>query len=162
MEIPATGPCITILGIGNILLGDEGVGVHAMRAFADCSKDLPALHFLDGGTLSFLLAPEIESCDGLIVLDAAELAAPAGEIRVFEGAAMDAFLGSNRKRSVHEVGLIDLMAIAALAGRLPERRALIAIQPASIDWSDRPTERVASAVPDACVRARDLIERWRQ
>lgn len=163
MDLPATGSSgITVLGIGNVLLGDEGVGVHAMRAFADSSKDLSALHFLDGGTLSFLLAPEIESRNSLIVLDAAELQASAGEIRVFEGAAMDAFLGSNRKRSVHEVGLIDIMAIAALSGRLPERRALIAIQPALIDWSEQPTDAVSAAVPGACTRARELVERWRR
>jgi len=153
---------ITVLGIGNVLLGDEGIGVHALKAFADSCEDLTALQFLDGGTLSFSLAAEIEDCAGLIVLDAAELFESAGQIRVFEGVAMDAFLGSNRKRSVHEVGLIDLMAIAALEERLPERRALIAIQPASIDWCDTPSEAVAAAIPNACACARELVERWRR
>jgi len=163
MELPiARRMEITVLGIGNLLLGDEGIGVHAVKTFAACSGDLPALSFLDGGTLSFSLAAEIESCDGLIVVDAAELSAPAGEMRVFEGAAMDAFLGSHRRSSVHEIGLIDLMAIAALSDRLPERRALIAIQPASIGWSDTPSEAVAAAIPGACARARELVERWRQ
>ncbi len=163
MELPITRRMeITVLGIGNILLGDEGIGVHAVKRFAESSDDLAALNFLDGGTLSFSLAADFESCDGLIVMDAAELSAQPGEIRVFEGAGMDEFLGSHRKRSVHEVGLIDLMAIAALSDRLPEQRALIAIQPASINWSDTPTEAVAAAIPDACARARELIERWRR
>lgn len=156
-----THPDIAVLGIGNVLLGDEGVGVHAMKAFARCSDDLPALHFLDGGTLSFSLAPEIESRDGLIVLDAAELSVRAGDVRVFEGSAMDAFLGSNRKRSVHEVGLIDLMAIAALSGRLPQHRALIAVQPALVDWREVPTDPVAAAIPEICAQARALVMRWR-
>jgi hydrogenase maturation protease len=155
------GRHILVLGIGNTLLGDEGIGVHAMRAVAQCSAHMPYVRCLDGGTLSFSLAPEIESCDGLIVQDAAELQAPAGEIQVFIGPAMDDFLGGNRKRSVHEVGLLDLMAIAALTGHLPERRALIGIQPEFVGWRDAPSDRVAQSIPAACARALELVESWR-
>lgn len=159
---PARCVEITVLGIGNVLLGDEGVGIHALKALAGSSEDLSAVQFLDGGTLSFSLAAEIEECQGLIVFDAAEMSVPAGEIHVFEGTAMDCFLGGNRKRSVHEVGLIDLMAIAALEERLPVRRALIAIQPAMIAWSDTPSTEVAASIPAACACALELVERWRQ
>ncbi|MFZ0423398.1 MAG: HyaD/HybD family hydrogenase maturation endopeptidase [Xanthobacteraceae bacterium] len=151
---------ILVLGIGNTLLGDEGIGVHAMRAIAKCCANIPKVRCVDGGTLSFSLAPEIEQCSGLIVQDAAELQAPAGEVRVFIGDAMDEFLGSNRKRSVHEVGLLDLMAIAALTGHLPVRRALIGIQPEFVGWRDGPSERVARSIPEACTRALDLIKSW--
>ncbi len=75
---------------------------------------------------------------------------------------MDDFLGSNRKRSVHEVGLLDLMAIAALAGHLPERRALIGIQPEFIGWRDTPSERVAQSIPAVCQRTLELVESWRR
>jgi len=149
-----------VLGIGNILLGDEGAGVHAIQYFEQNHRPI-GVQFLDGGTLSFTLAGAIEDCETLIVFDAAEMKIPPGSVQVFEGEAMDDFLGNNRKRSVHEVGLIDLMAIAALVGRLPERRALVAIQPESMDWSDAPTDSVAQAIPHACGRALELIERWR-
>jgi hydrogenase maturation protease len=75
---------------------------------------------------------------------------------------MDDFLGSNRKRSVHEVGLLDLMAIAALTGHLPERRALIGIQPEFVGWSDAPSERVAQSIQVVCQRTLELVESWRQ
>jgi hydrogenase maturation protease len=151
---------ILVLGIGNVLLCDEGAGVHAMhRLERDCSY--PGVEFADGGTLSFTLAGLIEESPALIVLDAAEMKAPPGSVAVFEGGRMDAFLGSERKRSVHEVGLLDLMALAALGGRLPERRALIGIQPQTVDWAEEPTTAVARAIPEACERARELIERWR-
>jgi len=152
-------PAILVLGIGNTLLGDEGAGVHAMRWLErDCCD--PAVRFADGGTLSFTLAGLIEATPALIVLDAAEMKGPPGSVAVFEGQRMDEFLGSERKRSVHEVGLLDLMALAALGGRLPGKRALIGIQPESIDWSDLPTPTVAQAIPQACERARELIARW--
>lgn len=149
-----------VLGIGNILLGDEGAGVHAVQYF-ERNHHRPAVRIMDGGTLGFTLAAAVEDCEALIVFDAAEMKAQPGSVRLFEGAAMDEFLGGNRKRSVHEVGLIDLMAIATLAGRLPEHRALVAIQPESMDWSESPTDRVARAIPAACGRALELIDRWR-
>ena len=150
---------ILVLGVGNILLGDEGAGVHAMRRLEQLSR-FTGVGFADGGTLSFTLAGLIESTPALIVLDAAEMHAAPGSVDVFEGEHMDDFLGSERKRSVHEVSLLDLMALAALAGHLPPRRALIGIQPESIDWSESPSELVARAIPAACERARELIERW--
>jgi hydrogenase maturation protease len=150
---------ILVLGIGNVLLGDEGAGVHAMRELEkDCR--VSGVRFVDGGTLSFTLAGLIESSSALIVIDAAEMKASPGSVALFEGARMDEFLGSGRKRSVHEVSLLDLMALAALTGRLPDRRALIGIQPLTIDWSESPSRTVAEALPGACACARELIERW--
>jgi hydrogenase maturation protease len=150
---------ILVLGIGNVLLCDEGAGVHAVRQLEQ-GCPIPGVQFVDGGTLSFTLAGLIESSGALIVFDAAEMNASPGSVAVFEGERMDEFLGSERKRSVHEVGLLDLMAAAALAGRLPGRRALIGIQPQSIDWAEAPGPAVAGAIPQACERARELIERW--
>jgi hydrogenase maturation protease len=151
---------ILILGIGNILLRDEGAGIHALNrlhSLFPCRRDI---RFVDGGTLSFTLAPEIEDATHLIVLDAAQLDAPPGAVRVFEDGSMDAFVGGHRKRSVHEVGLIDLMAIARLAGSLPQRRALIGIQPGDMTWGERPSPAVAEAIPAACDHAIRLIEEW--
>jgi hydrogenase maturation protease len=151
---------VLVLGIGNTLLGDEGAGVHAMRRLEASCGSRPGVDFVDGGTLSFTLAGLIESSAAIIVLDAAQMRAAPGSVAVFEGEHMDEFLGSERKRSVHEVSLLDLMALAALGGRLPVRRALIGIQPEAIDWAEAPTETVAQAIPRACERARELIERW--
>jgi hydrogenase maturation protease len=150
-----------VLGIGNTLLGDEGAGVHALRALEARAVDLPDIEYLDGGTLSFSLAAAIEEADQLIVLDAAQLNAAPGTVQLFEDDAMDRFLGSRRKASVHEVGLIDLMVMARLAGRFPERRALIGIQPEYLDWAEAPTAAVAAAIPQACDLALDVLDRWR-
>lgn len=151
-----------VLGLGNTLLGDEGAGVYAVRALQDRHAGLADVEFLDGGTLSFTLAGPIEEAGNLIVIDAAQLQDRPGAVRVFEGGDMDRFLGSNRKSSVHEVSLMDLMAIATLAESLPARRALIGIQPEYLDWSDAPTDVVARAIPVACDMAMNLVSRWRQ
>jgi hydrogenase maturation protease len=148
-----------ILGIGNTLLSDEGAGIHALNLMQSEYTDIPNLTFVDGGTLSFTLATWIEDCDSLIVFDAAELQMPAGCVRTFAGADMDAFLGA-AKRSAHEVGLMDLMDIARLTDHLPANRAVIGIQPDSMDWGMQPTQAVHRALPIAVNEAVKLIETW--
>lgn len=152
---------ILVLGIGNTLLSDEGVGVVAMRAVDERLGDDPDIEFLDGGTLSFTLAVPIEECDALIVLDAAMIDGPTGSVGCFEGEAMDRFLGENRKASVHEVGLLDLMTIARLSGHWPQRRALIGVRPFKIDWGEELTPAVAEGVKKMCGLAVELIKKWR-
>ena len=151
-----------VLGLGNTLLGDEGAGVYAVRALQERHAGRADVELLDGGTLSFTLAGPIEDADNLIVIDATQLRDTPGTVRVFEGEDMDRFLGGNRKSSVHEVSLLDLLTIARLAEALPARRALIGIQPEYLDWSDAPTANVARAIPAACDLALELIERWRR
>ncbi len=150
-----------VLGIGNTLLQDEGAGIHVIRMLAGQTAGRDDIELLDGGTLSFTLAGAIEDADQLIVVDAAQLGDVPGSTRVFEGEQMDAFVGSNRKRSVHEVSLVDLLMIARLADHLPQRRALIGIQPREIDWGEHPSPAVAAAIPQACAHALQLIEGWR-
>jgi len=151
---------VLILGIGNSLLRDEGAGIHALNHLRERLAGRGDIDFLDGGTLSFTLAGAIGETSRLIVIDAAQLDAAPGHSQVFEGAEMDAFIGSNRKRSVHEVSLLDLLAIARLSDHLPPQRALIGIQPAEIDWGEHPSPAVAAAIPGVCQQAMQLIEEW--
>lgn len=153
-----------VLGIGNTLLTDEGVGVHVLQALeprlADFSADFADITLLDGGTLSFTLAGPIEEADALIVVDAANIQAAPGEWKLFQGEEMDAFLMGNRKSTVHEVGLTDLRAIAILAGHWPEQRAMLAIQPDIVDWGEQPTPAVAAAIPPVCAAILKLLKDW--
>ena len=148
-----------ILGIGNTLLSDEGLGIHLLEHLREHHRDLPGVTYLDGGTLSFTLAPAIEDCENLVVLDAAQLNEAPGTIKLLVGAEMDRFVGHG-KRSVHEVGLVDLMTIARLQDSLPANRALLGIQPAEFGWGDAPSERIARAIPIAASRVIDQLYKW--
>ena len=148
-----------VLGFGNILLGDDGAGVwivERLRTDPDCG----ACEFIDGGTLSFTLLPYVEATDALLVIDAAELESLPGTVAVFEGPAMDAFLMSARRRTVHEVGIIELLDMARLRGSLPARRALLCIQPGHIDWTNILSMPVAEGLSVAVTAARALLARW--
>jgi hydrogenase maturation protease len=148
-----------ILGIGNTLLSDEGVGIHMLDYMRRHYPELAGVEYLDGGTLSFTLAAWIEEADNLIVVDAAELDAIPGTVRVFPGEEMDRFAGKT-KRSVHEVSLGDLLAIAHLTDALPAKRALVAIQPEEIDWGQCLSNRVKQALPVAGRSISDLLQQW--
>lgn len=152
---------ILILGIGNKLLSDEGAGIQAMQHLAAYYAGDPDIECVDGGTLSFTLAVPISACDALIVIDAAMIDGPAGSVGVFEDEAMEAFLGANRKSSVHEVSLIDLVTIARLTESWPQRRALVGIRPLRVDWGEALTPEVAAGLDAASAAARELIAFWR-
>jgi hydrogenase maturation protease len=150
-----------VLGIGNSLLSDEGVGIHVIQALEPILSADADVELMDGGTLSFTLAGPIQDAESLIVVDAAQLKSAPGSLRTFQGEAMDRFLLGNRRSSVHEVGLTDLMAIAKLSGHWPARRALVAIQPLQLDWGEAPSEQVSAAIPEACRQIREIIGAWR-
>ncbi len=153
-------PKTLILGIGNTLLSDEGIGIHVLRELQKNNTIPGEIEYLDGGTLSFTLASPIENCDQFIVIDASEIKSAPGVVKVFENDEMDTFITSGNKKSVHEVGLVDVMSVAMLTGNLPAKRALIGIQPECLDWGNDPTSLVKLAIPIACQQAKELIIKW--
>ncbi|MBL3591562.1 MAG: hypothetical protein JMN24_17530 [gamma proteobacterium endosymbiont of Lamellibrachia anaximandri] len=87
------------------------------------------------------------------------LGIPGTEFQSFTGREMDRFLGRGG-RTVHEVGLIDVLDMLRLMENLPDNRVLVGIQPASLDWGDRPTEKVARAIPKAAVEVLRHLRLW--
>lgn len=148
-----------VLGVGNTILTDEGVGPWVVERLRALNPDTPGVTWMDGGTLSFSIAADVEDAEYLVVVDATQLRADPGTVRVFVDEAMDEMLGGHG-RSIHEVGLMDLMNMARLTERLPRRRALVGIQPGVVDWGTEPTPAVGAAVPLAARAVAELIGEW--
>lgn len=149
---------IIVLGLGNMLLRDDGVGIHVVRKLA--SNPTADFSLQDGGTIGLALLNDLAGATGVIAVDAAAMGEKPGTVKVFTGEAMDRQL-SGFKTSAHEVALADLMAAAALTGALPEHRALVGIEPESIAWGLDPTAAVAAAIPKACEEIVTLGALWR-
>ncbi len=150
---------VLVLGIGNTLLSDEGVGVRLAAAVA--AGGLPAgVRVVDGGTIGLALAPVVERAGALLVLDAARMGRAPGALHLVEGEDFDAFLHS-RPATPHDVGLADLVRALALAGTLPPRRALLAIEPELLSLGDALSPAVAAALPAARAVVADVLARWR-
>lgn len=157
---------LLVVGIGNILLGDDGVGIHVVRELqaGRRSSALPeeGIEFVDGGTLGYLLIDRLAGVDGLIIVDSAKLKADAGTVRVFQGQSLGQFFAENASSSVHEAGLIDLLQMMSLCAEAPARLALVGIQPGVIAWGTELSPSVAAAVPEAEQAVADILESWRE
>lgn len=160
MQIEPASPDIVVLGVGNTLLTDDGVGVLVVRELmAERDAPDPAVVFHDGGTIGLALLPLIENRKALILVDAADFGGTLGEVRLFEGDDMDALLRVKRS-TPHEIAVSDLVLTAELIGTKPERRAMVAVQVGDITLGAEPQAQVFAAVPEAKVRVAELIERW--
>lgn len=151
---------VLVLGLGNTLQTDEGIGVHIIHYLEKCHPFSNAI-YVDGGTHSFRLSELIEDYRHLVVIDTAELNSQPGKVAVYRNAEMDDFVAHGVKSSAHEIGLKDLLSVALLHDRLPDKRALIGIQPAQFGWGCEPTEQVAAAIPRVVEQLKKILEDWR-
>jgi hydrogenase maturation protease len=153
-----------VLGIGNTLMSDDGVGIHVIHHLQGLQAGWHLhdgdIEILDGGTLGFLLVDRLSEADGMVVVDAANLGEAAGTVRVMDDAEVDRFLNDSPSLSVHEVGLVDLLQMMTLSGQAPRRRALVGIQPETIGWGTEMSPAVAAGIPAAAHAVTRVLAQW--
>ena len=135
---------ILILGIGNILLKDEGVGVHTIRKMMD--MDLPSdIELMDGGTMGMNLLFYIEGRKKVIVIDTIIAGEPPGTIYRFT----DENLAYNKPmlRSAHGVDFTDVIKTSKMLGTKPDDIVFIGIEPESLDEGLEMTPTIEKRVP---------------
>jgi hydrogenase maturation protease len=135
---------IVILGIGNILLSDEGVGVHVANELA--KMDLPPdVTVVEGGTDGFRLLNVITEADRLIVIDAVKGGAePASIYRFDVGEVRNC--PSGFKTSVHQIGILEVIDMSGLIGKTPFT-TVIGIEPRCLDMAMELSPEVREKVP---------------
>ncbi len=148
---------ILILGMGNTVMGDDGVGVRVVEYLREIDGLPENVELIDGGTSSFDLVPEVVDSDVTIIVDAVVLsdAAP-GTVRCLVDDDADGFLRSTR-RTAHEVGLAEIVDLARLSGWTPRHWAIVGIQFASVASGIGLSDPVAAAVEPAARTVIDLI-----
>ena len=145
-----------VLGIGNLLLGDEGVGVHVLRRLME--QPAPeGVRYLDGGTGSLVLLGPLQEAGAIILVDATADGNPAGTLRQLTPRFSSEFPPS---LAAHDIGLRDLLDSFYLLG---QERPDVVLLTVSIDLpQDMTTElspAVAAAVPGAVRAIRALLDR---
>lgn len=116
-----------VLGVGNKLMSDEGVGVHVIERLAAGYVISEEVQMLDGGTLGMDLLYYLEGIENLLLVDAVETHKKAGTIIRLEGEEVPAFLAL--KISPHQIGVPDMLAAARFKDLYPKRLILWGIQP---------------------------------
>ncbi len=139
-----------ILGLGNVLRGDDGVGAAIISSLQ--SQSLPdGVDLIDGGTAGLEIVLLLKEYRRVIVVDAAEMGLEAGEWRVFEG--KTAVIPSNPSclnGTLHSAGFAEALALAEALGTLPEELIVFGVQPERVDWGEGLSERVTRVVPVLC------------
>jgi hydrogenase maturation protease len=147
-----------VLGLGNILLCDEGVGVRVVERLQELYEFPQEVQVLDGGTLALDLLPYVEDADRLLVIDALEMGAEPGKTARLEGDEVPAFLGI--KISPHQMGLADLLAAARLRDSYPRELVLWGVQPGVISVGLELSPPVAAQVEALVDKALIELDRW--
>jgi hydrogenase maturation protease len=147
---------ILILGIGNVLMGDEGIGVHVVRHLMNMSPDgrsLPeGVTCLDGGTGSFNLLGQMQQAKKVILIDATIDGTPAGTVRRLRPRFSKDY---PRTLTAHDIGLKDLLDAFYLLGNPPEV-ILFAVSIASLqEVGTELSPEIAAVVPEV---ARRVVE----
>lgn len=120
-----------VLGIGNLLLQDEGAGVRAVEQFARNYLIPEGVELLDGGTSGIELLHYIRGRDTVIIIDVVKWGKQPGTIFRIEGEEVPALF--QKKISPHQLGLSDLLATALLTGQMPRKVVLLGIEPKTVD-----------------------------
>jgi hydrogenase maturation protease len=151
-------PKITLIGLGNILLRDEGVGVHAVRYLEEHYEIPPGLEVVDGGTSGLDLLPYIENRDRLLIVDAVNFRKEPGYIGVLENQEIPALFAL--KDSLHHLGLMDVLAAAQLLGVAPKEICLIGIQPRAIETGLDLTDTIQARLAPLVDRILAQLQAW--
>ncbi len=153
---PGAAP-VLVLGIGNELLGDDGAGVVAARCLA--ASPMPGVDVLDGGTVKLMLMPYIAGRQAVLVLDAVSPGegAPGDVVVIGDG---DVRRGHGVRATPYDIGLVDALSAAELAGCAPAQVALVGVVPESVTkrWSLSPI--VASRMEAMVDVARAVLAQW--
>lgn len=152
-------PETLILGVGNILWADEGVGPRLIELLRHRGRTGPA-ELVDGGTQGLYLLPLVTGAGSVLLLDAVDMGRPPGEVVVLNGDEISA-LGQGRPLSLHQTNLHDLLAAAALVGWVPRQLALVGIQVSETEtWGGALTSSVEEALPRAATTAETVLRQW--
>jgi hydrogenase maturation protease len=132
-----------VLGLGNVLHGDDGAGAQAISRLRADARVPADVSLLEGGTLGLELLPYVWDYARLIVIDALDVGEPPGTVVRMSGEQLNDLPGNS---SVHQLGVSDLLvALRMLAERQPEL-VLLGVQPGSTDWSCDLSAPVAAAI----------------
>jgi hydrogenase maturation protease len=136
-------PRIVVIGVGNLIMQDEGIGVHAVQALEEMSLP-PNVQLIDGGTSPDLIS-FIRAGDKMIIIDAARTGGKPGDIYRFRPEEISA--GSNALASAHEIGVAENLKLMEMTGNKPRDVVIIGIEPAVIDWGMELSPPLKEALP---------------
>jgi len=147
-----------VLGLGNLINKDEGVGIHAVYRMRTFLGPIPGVEWVDGGVAGLDLLALVEECSHLLVLDAIDAGLPAGTMVELEKEQIPRFMGI--KLSQHQVSFQEVLALASWREKLPSYLHLLGIQPADISLGLDLSPVVKTSLLKMSQYTRNILSRW--
>ena len=148
-----------VIGVGNTILSDDGVGVHAARLLQGDPRVPAGVTILDGGTIGLELLPYAADASRLLLLDAVNSGEAPGTLTRMT--ARDV-LATSAGRSVHQLGVADLIAALALVATRPQDIVVLGVQPANTDWGTSLSPEVEAALTCVVDAALAQLQLWEE
>ncbi|MBC8214494.1 MAG: HyaD/HybD family hydrogenase maturation endopeptidase [Candidatus Marinimicrobia bacterium] len=149
---------IVILGLGNTLLMDEGVGVFVANKLKDTYNFNPQIEIIDGGTFGLDLLPYIENKEKVLIIDAVNFGRQSGYIGVLKND--EIVVQINTKMSVHHIGLSDIISATKLRDTEPNEMVMVGIQPKSLDTGMELTTEIRNKIDDIIKIILTQLDKW--
>lgn len=156
-DYEAGGKPTLVIGLGNPLMGDDGVGLVVLEQLEEQSF-APPVEFVDGGTWGLALLPDVERAAALLLLDAVHSDDTPGTVYVLGAEDIPRFLAA--KISPHQVDVRELLALAELRGALPADLRVVGVQPCSTEYGDGLSPEAAAAVEVMVSAACAVLASW--
>jgi hydrogenase maturation protease len=155
-EAPVPGT--VVIGLGNPIMGDDGLGLAALERLRD-GWDTPAgVELVDGGTWGMNLLPLIEEAARVLLIDAIDIGATPGTEVVLPRDRLPRYLAT--KISPHQVDLRDVLALAELRGTLPQHTTAVGLQPARVEMTTELSDVVRQRLDPLVTRVVALLAEW--
>jgi hydrogenase maturation protease len=150
-----------VLGLGNLLLGDDAVGLRLLEALSADPELASDTDFIDGGTQGLALLPYLDGRKAVLVLDAIGLGAGPGFVHTLRGEGIDGFR-AHKASTAHEGNALELLATARLLGQEYGEVAIVGIEPANIKTGLGLSLEVEASLPAALKEARSVLQQLRR
>ena len=150
---------ITILGIGNTLYTDEGLGVHAIAALEKQYGQDAQVELIDGSTDGMSLLGPVEDTDYLIVIDAINAGKEGGTIIELHGNDIPAYYGI--KMSIHQLGFQEVLLASKLREKYPKNIVMIGMQPTSLELAIGLSKTNEAQLPELIKRVEQQVNTWK-
>lgn len=149
---------IKIIGIGNTLYSDEGVGVHLLPFLEEALSKYSHVEIIEGATDGMKLLEPVEEADYLIIIDAINAGRQGGELITIRNDEIPRYFGI--KMSVHQVGFQEVLFAANLQERLPEEMVMFGIQPESLELGVELSDIVKAKLPELVAKVVEQVHGW--
>lgn len=149
---------IVVLGVGNILLTDEGLGVHVVEDLKANYNFTPQISLIDGGTMGMELLTYMRGMKKILLVDAVNGGEAPGTIYEFPHRELEQYFTDHI--SVHEVGMQDILRIRAIQENPLEDAIVIGVEPESLEVGFEPSELVQHALPEVKDRVLRILRDW--